>query len=340
MQAVVSPARSAAFQLADPLDWFQLRALLWEFVENPCAEWSAAPAFLTERCPRSKSVDSESCRRAYENIRNAFPGSGSSHRSGPELWTQLLYTSVHRLFPQTPIFMNLGYAGEIPGLRLAPEDEPLYPFIALYRCAVEGIPIAGRDVTDIGCGVGGGCWHLLQYLEPRSVTGVDMVEANIAAAQRVFQDRRLRFVQGDAERLPLSDQSADVVVSVESSHSYRSFSAFLTEVRRVLRPGGLFALADHRPLRPEWGEGRTVSSLLADVEGSMVLLRQREITSGVVASCEMMAGFKEQMLADASLSEADRRHLREILHCRDSENHRKLCEGQWSYRCHIIQKPA
>ena len=182
---------------------------------------------------------------------------------------------------------------------------------------------------------------MLRYLEPRSVTGVDLVEANIAAAQRVFKDSRLRFVHANAEKLPLVDDSADVVLSVESSHCYRSFAAFLSEVRRVLRPGGFFALADHRPLKPEWGEHRTVASLISDVHSSsLLLLDQRDITSGVVASCEMLAGFKEQMLLDTPLSEVDRRHLREILHCRASDNHRKLCEGQWSYRCYTIQKPA
>jgi len=237
--------------------------------------------------------------------------------------------------------MNLGLAGEIPGLQLAPEDAPLYPFIALYRSALDGVSVESLDVADIGCGVGGGCWHMIRYMEPRSVTGVDLVEANIAAAQRVFQDGRLRFMHADAERLPLPDESAVVVVSVESSHCYHSFAAFLAEVRRVLRPGGFFALADHRPLQPDWGPRRTLDSLMSDMHASsLTLLRQRDITPGVVASCEVLSGFKEQMLLDAPLSDTDRKHLREILHCRDSENHRKLSEGQWSYRCYTLQKPA
>jgi len=340
MQTVSSPTQGPSFRLAEPLDWFQLRALLWEGVDGRL-DWSEVPAFLAERCPRSSPVDAATCRRVYEQIVDALPVSDSVPRSGPALWTELLYSSVHGLFPMTPVFMNLGYLGEVEGLSLEPEDQPLYPFAALYRCALEGIELAGRDVVDVGAGAGGGCWHMLRYLAPRSVTGVDLVEANVAAATRAFRDDRLCFVRGDAERLPLPPARADVVVSIESSHCYRSFPAFLAEVRRVLRPGGMFALADHRPSTSEWGEGRSFEDLLRDLDGSsLTLLRQRQITPQVVASCELLADFKEQMLRDAPLSDADRSHLREILHCRDSDNHRKLRDGHWSYGCFTLLKSA
>lgn len=354
-----------SFQLAEPLDWFQLRALLWEGVEAGL-DWDEVAAFLAERCPRSAPVDGATCRRVYERIVGAFaeadagqpdtatpdvapPDAAPPHAglpdaappSGPALWTKLLYSSVHGLFPQTPVFMNLGYVGEVAGLELAPEDQPLYPFIALYRRALDGVAIAGRDVVDVGCGTGGGCWHLLRYLEPRSVTGIDLVDANIAAATQLFRDSRLRFMRADAGRLPLPDASADVVVSVESSHCYESFAAFLGEVHRVLRPGGTFAFADHRPLAAEWGDGRTLDGLERDLAGSSLDIVQRsDITPQVVASCDLLAGFKEQMLRDAPLSDVDRTHLREILHCSDSENHSRMSGGAWRYSCFTIRKPA
>ena len=57
----------------------------------------------------------------------------------------------------------------------------------------------------------------------------------------------LAFEVGDAERMPFPDASFDAVVNVESSHCYPSMPAFLSEVRRVLRPGGHFLYADLRP---------------------------------------------------------------------------------------------
>merc|ERR1719335_1617700 len=46
--------------------------------------------------------------------------------------------------------------------------------------------------------------------------------------------------------LPFADGSMDVVLCIESSHCFADFERFLAEVRRVLRPGGRFSLADLR----------------------------------------------------------------------------------------------
>ncbi len=56
----------------------------------------------------------------------------------------------------------------------------------------------------------------------------------------------LDFVQGDAENLPFPDESFDVVLNVEASHAYPHFDRFLSEVQRVLRPGGHFLSTDFR----------------------------------------------------------------------------------------------
>jgi ubiquinone/menaquinone biosynthesis C-methylase UbiE len=339
MSTGTTTGQTPSFALAAPLDWFQLRALLWEGIEST-TEWREMPAFLVDRCPHSAAVDAATCRDAYERVALAFARPDSARPSGPGLWTQLLYSSIHHLFPRTPVFMNLGFLGEVPGLSLEPHDQALYPFVALYRAALEGVAVRGRDVIDIGCGTGGGCSHLRRYLKPRSVIGVDFVDDNITAAQRLFGEEGLHFIAADAERVPLSDESADVVVSVESSHCYRSCPAFLAEVRRLLRSGGTFVLADHRPLGPEWGDGRTFDDLVRDLSASALeLVKQRDITREVAASCEMLAEFKEQMLHDAPLSEPDRAHLREILHCRGSHNYDCLASGRWRYSTFVLRKP-
>jgi SAM-dependent methyltransferase len=51
-------------------------------------------------------------------------------------------------------------------------------------------------------------------------------------------------VQGDAEALPFDDGSFDAVINVESSHNYPDLAKFLSEVARVLRPGGHFSHVD------------------------------------------------------------------------------------------------
>src|SRR5207245_5807011 len=52
------------------------------------------------------------------------------------------------------------------------------------------------------------------------------------------------FVQGAAEAIPFGMASFDAVLSVEAAHCYREIDPFLREVRRVLRPGGVFCIVD------------------------------------------------------------------------------------------------
>ena len=55
-------------------------------------------------------------------------------------------------------------------------------------------------------------------------------------------------MRGSAQDLPFLSNYFDIVLNLESSHCYPEFEKFLTEVARVLRPGGLFIFADLR-----WG---------------------------------------------------------------------------------------
>ncbi len=53
-----------------------------------------------------------------------------------------------------------------------------------------------------------------------------------------------RFVEGDAERLPFEDASFDLVTVRHAPHHFRDVARFLSEARRVLRPGGRFVMSD------------------------------------------------------------------------------------------------
>ena len=63
----------------------------------------------------------------------------------------------------------------------------------------------------------------------------------------ISNQKNLSFKVGDSENIPLEKSSVDIVINVESSHCYGSFSGFLKEVSRVLRPGGRFLFCDFRP---------------------------------------------------------------------------------------------
>jgi len=102
-----------------------------------------------------------------------------------------------------------------------------------------------HDVLDVGCGTG----RLLEKARLRwgqaRLTGIDASEAMVAEAQRKHEgDARFAFKRGDASALPLEASSSDVAFSTLSFHHWGDQPAAIREVARVLRPGGLFVLAD------------------------------------------------------------------------------------------------
>ena len=102
-------------------------------------------------------------------------------------------------------------------------------FLARTRCR-------GLDVLDVASGEGYGAALLAQTA--RSVTGVETSAEAVVHAAKAYRNSNLRFVRGDARLLPLHDASVDAVVSFETIEHFDGQDRFLTEVRRVLRPGG------------------------------------------------------------------------------------------------------
>lgn len=101
--------------------------------------------------------------------------------------------------------------------------------------------VAGR-VLDVACGTGYGSALLARQAE--QVVGVDVSVATIAHAQAVYAPlRNLEFTAADCGALPFPDAAFDVVVSFETIEHVEKQAQFLDEVRRVLRPDGLFVLS-------------------------------------------------------------------------------------------------
>ncbi len=178
--------------------------------------------------------------------------------------------------------MNYGYCA-LPfpeSLVLEPSEQSERYGLQLYHATTSGHSLQGKEVLEVGCGRGGGAAFLHRIGMPQSMTGVDFSAQAIALCQARYQRAGLRFVVGDAEKLPFPDTSFDFVVNVESSHCYGSIPAFLSEVRRVLKPGGRFACADFRDA------DKIANWRVQMVSSGLRIVAEREITANVLAALD------------------------------------------------------
>ena len=106
-----------------------------------------------------------------------------------------------------------------------------------------GARARGR-VLEVAVGTG---LNLSYYPADTQVTGVDLSPAMLAIARRRAADlaRAADLREGDAERLPFTDASFDTVVCALSLCSIADPAAAISEMRRVLGPGGRLLLLDH-----------------------------------------------------------------------------------------------
>jgi ubiquinone/menaquinone biosynthesis C-methylase UbiE len=142
--------------------------------------------------------------------------------------------------------MNFGHSEEGRDLTLSLEDENnRYP-IQLYRHLTDRIDLSGKNLVEIGCGRGGGLSHTAANSGAASLIGIDIEKTAVEFASKEYRHKNLSFLKGNAENIPLPDNSCDVVLNVESSHRYLSFDKFVREVSRILKPGGTFLLTDFR----------------------------------------------------------------------------------------------
>jgi arsenite methyltransferase len=115
-------------------------------------------------------------------------------------------------------------------------------------------PASGERVVDIGSGAGFDSFLAAQQVGPDGhVIGVDMtqemLDKSTATAAELGLDQ-VEFREGLAEALPVDDGWADVVISNGVINLCADKRAVLTEIRRVLKPGGWLQFADIANGRP------------------------------------------------------------------------------------------
>ncbi|ASV54195.1 SAM-dependent methyltransferase YafE (UbiE) [Lelliottia jeotgali] len=112
-------------------------------------------------------------------------------------------------------------------------------------------------VLDLGCGAGHASFVAAQQVA--QVTAYDLSRQMLDVVTHAAQDKGLNNIttrQGYAESLPFDDESFEVVISRYSAHHWHDVGQALREIKRVLKPGGIFIIMDimspGNPVRDIW----------------------------------------------------------------------------------------
>ena len=139
----------------------------------------------------------------------------------------------------------------------------------------------GDVVVDLGSGAGNDCFvaRALTGVNGK-VIGVDFTPAMIEKARNNAAKmgyKNVHFLKGDIEHIPLSDNTADVVVSNCVMNLVPDKIAAFNETFRILKPGGHFSISD------------------VVVEGELpeALRKSAEMYAGCVSGAEMKESYLE-----------------------------------------------
>jgi len=104
--------------------------------------------------------------------------------------------------------------------------------------------LPGQDILEIGCGNGAGAALIMETFRPRSLKALDPDPAMLKLARRRLAGTVAEVIKGDAQNLPFDDASFDAVFNFGIVHHLEDWRKGISEVARVLKPGGAFYIEE------------------------------------------------------------------------------------------------
>lgn len=131
---------------------------------------------------------------------------------------------------------------------------PSYDFIlttvfyqAVHKRLLEYVDLpTNAQVLDLGCGTGRLLERIVQKYPHITGTGFDLSPKMLQKArERNKYPAQLSFVEGNVEAMPFGDNSFDAILNTISFLHYPHPETVFTEIKRVLKSGGKYYLADY-----------------------------------------------------------------------------------------------
>ena len=194
---------------------------------------AAAPTTPTTTTDQSRIHDEVRARYAEAAIAAGARRSDSAAQSsccdsaGTSVFGEILYTDADRLaLPEAAVLASLGCGNPTAVAALRP----------------------GERVLDLGSGGGIDVILSARRVGPTGrAIGLDMTDEMLALAQRNAAEAgvdNVEFIRGTIESVPLPASSVDVVISNCVINLAADKAAVLSEIARVLRPGGRVGVSD------------------------------------------------------------------------------------------------
>lgn len=157
----------------------------------------------------------------------------------------------------------------------------------------------GENVLDVGCGTGSLTFALAAVADLRQIVAIDYSPVFVEEAARRNTDPRITVKQADACALPFEEGTFDRALALLVLHFVPEPDKAISEMRRVVRPGGVVAAAvwDHLGGMP--GMRMMVDTVAALGEAGREL-RRRYCFQPMMQPGEMKRAFSGQGLVDVT----------------------------------------